>query len=244
MTYHEDPPPAALSPWLACLWSRADGGGPPVRVVPDGCIDVVWTEGRGMHLVGANTTAFLVELPAHTRVLGARFRPGAAPGLLGVDAEGLRDARIPLGEAWGDDGRRLSDALDGAGGDPAALLAALGERARAAASPDPLVGAVVARLQDPRASVAALADDLGLSERQLRRRVRAAVGYGPKRLARVLRLQRALGAARAGDDLARAALDAGYADQAHFANDCRALAGVPPSVLCKTPATAAATMAA
>ena len=43
-------------------------------------------------------------------------------------------------------------------------------------------------------------------------------------------LRRALQAARAGDDLARVALDAGYADQAHFTHDCRALAGVPPSL--------------
>jgi transcriptional regulator GlxA family with amidase domain len=68
-------------------------------------------------------------------------------------------------------------------------------------------------------------------ERQLRRRVSAAVGYGPKRLARVLRLERALQAARAGEDLARVALDGGYADQAHFTNDCRSLAVVPPSVV-------------
>jgi AraC-like DNA-binding protein len=60
----------------------------------------------------------------------------------------------------------------------------------------------------------------------------AAVGYGPKRLARILRLQRALGAATAphpeGRSLARVAAEAGYADQAHFSNECLALAGAPP----------------
>jgi AraC-like DNA-binding protein len=61
--------------------------------------------------------------------------------------------------------------------------------------------------------------------------VRAGVGYGPKLLARVLRLQRALRAARAGEELAWAALEAGYADQAHFAHECRALAGVPAGVI-------------
>ncbi|MGI8713180.1 MAG: helix-turn-helix domain-containing protein, partial [Solirubrobacteraceae bacterium] len=76
-----------------------------------------------------------------------------------------------------------------------------------------------------------LAGELGLSERALRRRVTGTVGYGPKRLGRVLRLGRALGAARAGEDLAGAAFLAGYADQAHFSHDCRELAGVPPSAL-------------
>ena len=79
--------------------------------------------------------------------------------------------------------------------------------------------------------VRSLARELALSERQLRRRFEAAVGYGPKRLARVLRLTRALAAAYAGEELGRVAADAGYADQAHFTNDCRSLAGVAPSAL-------------
>ena len=68
----------------------------------------------------------------------------------------------------------------------------------------------------------------------MRRRFERAVGYGPKRLARVLRLGRALAAAHDGEELARVALDAGYADQAHFTHDCRSLAGVAPSALLHT----------
>jgi AraC-like DNA-binding protein len=76
-------------------------------------------------------------------------------------------------------------------------------------------------------SVRDVADRLGLSERQLRRRSLAAFGYGPKTLQRVLRFQRALRLARAGEPLADAAFAAGYADQAHFAHEVRALAGEP-----------------
>jgi AraC-like DNA-binding protein len=47
----------------------------------------------------------------------------------------------------------------------------------------------------------------------------------------VLRLERALSLARAGEDLVRVTFDAGYADQAHFANECRGMAGLPPSAL-------------
>jgi len=231
VSYREHAPPPVLAPWVACAWERRAGGGAPVRVVPDGCIDVVWTEGAGTQIVGPNTTAFLVPLRPGTRVAGVRLRPGAAPSLLAVRAEALRDGRARLHEAWGDDGRRLAEALDEAEDRVVALLAALGERARAAGPPDPLVRAAVARLDDPAAAVSGLARELYVSERQLRRRVASAVGYGPKRLARVLRLGRALAAARAGEDLGRVAAEAGYADQAHFASDCRALAGVPPSAV-------------
>ena len=49
--------------------------------------------------------------------------------------------------------------------------------------------------------------------------------------ARACGLQRALTVARAGEELAQAAAGASYVDQAHFAHDCRALAGVPPTAL-------------
>lgn len=54
--------------------------------------------------------------------------------------------------------------------------------------------------------------ELGFSERQLRRRVEHAVGYGPRTLARVVRLQRFLGGAEygLGASLTRLAADAGF----------------------------------
>ena len=56
-----------------------------------------------------------------------------------------------------------------------------------------------------------------MSERQLLRRFRVAAGYGPKTLARVLRFARFVGGTDRGrSDIARLALDFGYADQAHL----------------------------
>ncbi|MGI8414101.1 MAG: helix-turn-helix domain-containing protein [Solirubrobacteraceae bacterium] len=231
MSYLEHPPVATLMPWVACIWERCAQDVSPVRVLPDGCIDVVWIAGAGAQLVGANRTAFLVSLAPGTRVVGARLRPGCAPSLLGIGGESVCDARVPLADVWADEGARLSAALDASEDQVAVLEAALLARARSAERPDPLVQAAVARMEGPDVVVADLADELGVSQRQLRRRVGGAVGYGPKRLARVLRLGRALGAARAGGDLARVAYEAGYADQAHFANDCHALAGVAPSIV-------------
>ena len=231
MSYREYAPATALAPWLECAWERRGDAAAPVRVVPDGCIDIVWTEGTGTNVAGPNTTAFLVALAAGVRVAGVRMRPGAGAALLGVDAAALRDAHVPLADVWHDDGRRLAERLDDAEDRVGTLLAALLARAPQIAAPDPLVVAAVQRLKDPHARVQTLAHELDVSARQLRRRFESAVGYGPKRLARVLRLERALGAVRGGEELAQAAAGAGYADQAHFAHDCRALAGVPPSAL-------------
>jgi AraC-like DNA-binding protein len=228
--YREHPPPAALAPWLVCTWERV-GDAPSVRVLPDGCIDVLYNRGGESQIVGANTTAFVVPVVDDTYMLGARLRPGAAPSLLGVAAEALRDERVGLELALGAEGARLESDLATQGDPATALEAWLARRAATAELPDPLVGAAVRRLGRRADDVSGLARELGVSGRGLRRRVTAAVGYGPKRLGRVLRLRRALVAARAGDELARAAFEAGYADQAHFSGDCRELAGVPPSAL-------------
>lgn len=235
MSYREHAPPAALAPWLLCTWERRAESGAPVRVLPDGCIDVVWVQGAGTRIAGPNTTAYVVELGGGTRVVGARLRPGAAPALLGLSPEALRDASPPARDVLGNEGAWLACALEERPDPVATLRAALLARALRAGPPDPLVQAAVSRLSRPGAAVGELAGDLAVSERQLRRRMTAAVGYGPKRLARVLRLGLALQSARAGEDLAGAAFGAGYADQAHFARDCRALAGVPPSRLLAAP---------
>ena len=73
----------------------------------------------------------------------------------------------------------------------------------------------------------------GVSTRQLRRRFDRAIGYGPAFFARIARMQRfARRAARAPHlGIAEVAAGSGYADQAHAAKDCRAIAGMTPRQL-------------
>src|SRR3954452_15825822 len=134
VSYREHPVPRALAPWVECAWSRR-GGGEAVRVVPGGCIDIVWTEGAGTQFVGPNTTAFLTTPRAGARVVGVRLHPGAAPALLGIVAPALRDGREPVSATWGDAGRQLAWRLDSGEDRVATLLAELAARARVAPAP-------------------------------------------------------------------------------------------------------------
>lgn len=126
----------------------------------------------------------------------------------------------------------LSAALPGAR--PALLRRWAGARVAAGAQRDPAVAAAADALAaDPTLRVAALAERVGYSERQLRRRVQAEVGYGPKLLARVLRLQRVLGLARADASLTLAdlAYAGGFVDQAHLSHESSDLGGTTAAVL-------------
>jgi AraC-like DNA-binding protein len=232
--YRELPPPPALRGAIACLWVRVAGPpGPDVRVLPDGCADLVWRAGEGAFVAGPDTGPVLTTAPAGTVVVGARFAPGAGGPALGRPLEALRDARMEVADLRPGLAARLPGTLEPA--------AALREVARvtaelvAAGPPDAAVRAAARRLDaDPGTRVDALADDLGLSERQLRRRCRAAAGYGPKTLGRVLRFRRylALCDAEGPDaDLAGLAWQAGYADQPHLTRECARLAGMTPAAL-------------
>ncbi|ORT58382.1 DUF6597 domain-containing transcriptional factor [Streptomyces sp. CB03238] len=222
----------------AAVWTRTGTGG-PVRsfsVLPDGCMDLLWSEGR-LYVAGPDTRAYVPENPG-ARYAGVRFAPGDAPALLGVPAHELRDARVELAALWpGDRVRRLAERVGDAADQAAALedLALL--RAADAPRPDPRLRAVVAGLNAGR-TVAATAQAVGLGARQLHRRSLDAFGYGPKTLARVLRLQRALALVRAGVPYARAAAEAGCTDQAHLAREMRALGGTTLSAYAASVASA------
>ncbi|MFA1548119.1 DUF6597 domain-containing transcriptional factor [Actinomadura chokoriensis] len=212
------------APGLACAWTAAlpPGAGPFVqRVVPDGCVDLIWSD-AGVLVAGPDTGPVPATMRPGEAMVAVRFRPGTAPPALGVPADAIRDGRVPLRDLWGAEADRLAETVAAAGDRRAALVAAVRERM---GPPDPLVPAVVPALA--RGSVRDAADELGIGERQLRRRSLAAFGYGPKTLQRVLRFQRALALVRAGASQAEAAYAAGYADQAHFAHEVRDLAGEP-----------------
>jgi AraC-like DNA-binding protein len=225
--YREFAPPLDLAAHVACVWTSVSRGG---AVFPDGCVDIVW-RGDRLVIAGPATGPLLPEVPLGTEVWGVRFRLGVAGAALGLPAGEFLDENVPLADVWGPGfDERVAP------GGPAALIAAVRERVLGARL-DPLARAAALRMAQPGARVAAL--DLGISERQLRRRFEDAVGYGPKTLARVLRFQRFLALASGGGDLARLALSAGYADQAHLTRECRRLAGRTPSELVAAGASAA-----
>src|SRR4051812_5909734 len=217
--YREFAAPPDLAAHVACVWTSVSRGG---VVLPDGCVDIVWRGDRLM-IAGPATRPLVSEVPLGTAVWGVRFRLGVAGAALGLRAGEFLDDNVPVADVWG-------PALDErvASGGVSALVAAVRERVLGAPL-DPLARAAALRMAEPGARVSAL--DLGVSERQLRRRFQDAVGYGPKTLARVLRFQRFLALAAGGEELARLALSAGYADQAHLTRECRRLAGRTPAEL-------------
>jgi AraC-like DNA-binding protein len=237
--YTEFAPSRALYPLISCRWLREV----PVAetkdsalILPDGCVDLIWRGGR-LVVAGLDRTAWRSPIGPGEEILGIRLRPGIAGAVFGMPASELLDARVPLEDLFGHRATELAERVSSAPDREARFLLLEGFVASAIAdqSPDPLVLAATRRLGFPGSRIDELADGLGLSERQLRRRFNDAVGYGPKTLDRVLRFRRLLSQAQAvsaGDaDLARIAAELGYADQAHMTRDSVRLTGLPPARL-------------
>ncbi len=242
-------PDARLGPGIGTYRGfRSTAGVPQERlVVPSGRVSLLIGFGGEVRVRGAGGHASLVSgLHNRARVLGhggdvhgveLALAPWAAHRFLGgtplaeladvladpVDVLGDR-ARL-LGEAladlpgWAERFALLDETLlrwaaetDGAGGPAPAVLEAWRLLERSA-------GALQIR------EVAAAT---GFSLRHLERRFREQIGLSPKRLARILRLNRAIRLLSAGGRPADTAARCGYYDQAHLGLEFKAMTGMPP----------------
>jgi AraC-like DNA-binding protein len=224
VTYSERP---AAVPGVV-LWQR-DVGPEPRRtpILPDGCLDLLW-DGQRLFVAGPDATARWYRSPAGASYVALRFSGGTGPALLGVPAHELRDQTVSLERLLSSRAARVL--AERIAADPAAALEAWAVERFTARGVDPL-GPRVLAMAGTGTPVAAMADRLGLGTRQLHRRCLPVFGYGPRRLARVLRLGRSLEVARSGAPLAQVAADCGYADQAHLSREVRDLTGTTPTRL-------------
>ncbi|GAB3598600.1 AraC family transcriptional regulator [Microbacterium tumbae] len=225
--YREFAPPAQLRSLVACLWENDRGAGDEQRVIPDGCVDLVWMDGE-LFVVGADTGPVVHIATGRQSISGIRLKPGAAGAVLGIPASEVRDRRVPATAVLPEDPAMLIDDLAAESADRRALLAQWGLGRRT--EPDALVAAAARLLRAGSARVGSVAADLGVSERHLHRRTVAAIGYGPKTLGRVARLRRliALSGRPGTPALAERAVLAGYASQTHMSDEVRRLTGLAP----------------
>jgi AraC-like DNA-binding protein len=238
-TYREFAPPRHLRKHVVCFWRHgASSMATTVRVIPDGCVDVFWVNDQAPHVAGPMTRPVYYPIDAGTEIVAVRLRPGVAHRLLGESAKALLNQDIPLRDLW--PGHRAAPWEE--------VIAKRGESAKLAAITEAVSARLgtdgAGRLDDfamhaavwmaghPCASLDDLSGLSRLGERQIRRHFDEAIGYGPKKLQRILRLQRLLWLANQQfapvPNLAHLSFAAGYADQSHMTREVVALTGASP----------------
>jgi AraC-like DNA-binding protein len=181
---------------------------------------------------GVRETAYFKDSSDPAPTVGAVFRPGAAGAFLGAPAATFAGCHTPLDAFWGGDVEHLQTELAGVADlnrRLEILESALLQRLPRIRGIDPAIvqAALMMERQRPVAKVAAALD---CSHRHFIARFSAAMGLAPKRFARLARFGRVLRRLEQRPHVAwsELALDAGYADQAHFTRDFRAFAGIAP----------------
>jgi AraC-like DNA-binding protein len=197
---------------------------------------------RGAWLSGMQTDFLVIGVVRGSSMMGAHFRTLGARAFFRLPMEELAGKVVTLEDLLGAEARQLRERLLETPAPEAKLrvlerflalrLRGCDEDSRRS---ERLVSHVIERLRRPGGPllVEQLAAEAGVTRRHLVRLFHDQVGMAPKTLARILRFQRVIetvetrgAAAISWTDLA---YDCGYYDQAHFAQDFRAFAGIKPS---------------
>jgi AraC-like DNA-binding protein len=258
MIYLERKPQTELAPFIRSLWYCRDPHAAPGRqmILPSGHMQIVLSLGApqltdcsgGLHspaqpqafavLVGIYSHYQFIDTADLAHLIGIVFRPGGTTPFFAACTHLFTNLETSLEAIWGTSARSLRDRLIDAPTPQTkfdALEAALLDRLRQSrtAAPHPLVNYALSVLDAaPGATtVAELSRSTGLSSRRLSQLFAEHVGVSPKLYARIRRFQQTVALLHCGDDIAwsELALNCGYYDQSHFANDFRAFSGISPT---------------
>lgn len=254
MLFLERIPAPPLAPLIRTLWYAQVSRASHVRerILPSGCVQIILNLARDYVLdcpkdlpvlqrppslvVGARSVYEIVDTSDMADLIGIVFSPGGFTPFASGAAHHFSNQTVALDSIWGGDTQRLRDRLRDITSPQARLLCLeqfLAERfaSRLDRRPRPpqIQFALRCFAHNPSiASVGETARQIGWSERRFSQVFREEVGLTPKVWCRVQRFQQAVRQLHAGADVrwAELALDCGYYDQSHFANEFRAFSGV------------------
>jgi methylphosphotriester-DNA--protein-cysteine methyltransferase len=217
------------------------------RVLPDGAVRLAFnlgaapTAGGGAgeptEAIGASVKPALVRMRGTIEGVSVTLRPGAASVLLGLPAAELMGTAVRLDDLWHGEGARVLERMMEAP-DDRARLSVLQEalHQRLSRHADGLHAGTMRAARLITASggsrpLREVADAIGVGERRLQQLFHAHVGLSPRAFSRLARLHACLRLLRQQrtPSWARVAVDAGFYDQPHLANEFRALCGLSPT---------------
>jgi AraC-like DNA-binding protein len=260
--YLEHKPAAPLNRSIRTLWYAAvpQVDHARDRILPSGCVQVILNlEHNFLHdcpqgeterklspalIVGARSIYEIINTADMANLIGVVFEPGGFGPFVGDAVDLFSNRSICLGDVWGAAANSLRDRLCEAPS-PRTKIETLEEflrlrfadcaSRRNTARLNAVEFALNAIQRAPSvATVRELARSTGWSERRFSQVFREEVGFSPKVWTRIQRFQRAMRQLHVGLDLpwAELALDCGYYDQSHFANEFKAFSGIDATSYC------------
>jgi len=191
---------------------------------------------KGSLICGPHSTFHVIDTQCQASLLTVHFHPGGAFPFFDMPLDEVANRKTPLAELWNGDAGPLRERLLAARS-PAdkftVMEVVLGRRLQVGHKQSKAVPFALRQLTEGSAhrSMAALADEIGLSQRRFIQLFRAEVGLTPKAFARVRRFHAVLNRLQDSvePDWSDVAVDAGYCDQAHFIHEFKEFCGMSPA---------------
>lgn len=212
----------------------------PLRIVPDGCIDLFFEseEGRMQGYVCGTTLSYTCEAcKGRDEVFGIRFMPGVQPELISCTMRELLGERIPIEFVLKGDDRWLKkleeehDFYQKIRVFIEAYTKAEKQRKKPFGKQE-LVQSVkqMVYASDGQVKVSEMEEQTGYSTRYINKAFIEEMGFSPKTFCKIIQFQRALEFLNYGapDKMTDAAVFLGYYDQSQFIHDFSRYAGITP----------------
>ena len=249
--YIEHIPAAPLNCCIRSLWyARVNSASHSrERILPTGRVQIILNLARDFLLdcpdgqpaqptapalvVGARSRYEMVDTADMADLIGVVFHPGGFAPFARDSVDLFSNRSVGLDDLWGGAAEPLRDRLRELATPPERLQCLEGFLRQSFSTQlarHRVIDFALDRFQRApgAATVHDVAKSAGWSERRFSQVFREQVGFSPKAWTRILRFQRAVQLLHAGADVpwAEMALDCGYYDQSHFANEFRAFSGI------------------
>lgn len=249
-TYDVDP---GLHDFVKCFWTLeapAEASPEKQRIVPDGCMEMIFhygdryrqytAEGNAIlqpacFVFGQITTTLDIMPTGASGIFAARFFPEGFTPLATISLQAMENRAVPLEMLFGTAGLALGQqVLQAASTEERIKITEtfLQERLSDPGAIDRIVRSSVSLMlnDNGQLSVAALSKQMNINRRQLERRFASVIGLSPKQLAKIIRLQATLRMLlnKQCTSLTELAYEGAYYDQAHFIKDFKEFTGMSP----------------
>jgi AraC-like DNA-binding protein len=209
------------------------------ETLPHPSVHMGFADGGGAWIRGVIRGKFSTLLEGKGGVFAAKFRPGGFYPFAQTPVATFTDSVVSLASVWGAGGDELERSVLALEDDDARIAVVenfLRERMPAPDANASLVATIVGTIAaDARIlTMNDVAGQFSLTARTLQRLFAKYVGVNPKWVIQRYRLHEAAEQLSQGSaSHATLALELGYADQAHFVNDFKAVVGAPPAAYAK-----------
>lgn len=253
MEYKTYIPDENLSSFVNCYWTLDIGRDPlpkKQRIVPDGCIEMIFhygdlyrqylADGSFMtqprcFVFGQITETLEIEASGITGIFAVRFQPDGFAPICNVHLQEIENKAVELPYLFGEEGILLQNRILEAASNAyriGIIEEFLNARFTSPISIDHLTKNCVEVLMNVNGHIQVndLSEKTQIHRRQLERRFSETIGLSPKQLAKMLKIQAALKSLKGKhfNTLAELATENNYYDQAHFIKDFKEFTGMSP----------------